>query len=618
MNNKKIIFFDGAMGTYYGKIAKDTLSKCELANIYDKDTILKIHKEYINAGCTALRTNTFAANTMSLERDFKIVEEVIKRGYAIALEAASDSDVEIFADIGPVPILEGEELLAEYKAIVDVFLKLGARNFIFETFSTDEYLEEISIYIKEKCKEAYILVEFAISPEGYTRMGKIGEKLIESVANIETIDACGFNCFSGPYHLYQYIKKNDLINRVRRANKNISIMPNSGYPTVINNRTFFDNTEEYFAKEMVQIAKEGVNILGGCCGTTPEFIEKSILKIKNYFNENLEEKSKVFIEVINEKNKEKDNSSERKNYNNDLVEKLNLGKKIVAVELDPPIDTNIDFFMEGAKKLKDIGVDAITIADCPIARARVDSSILACKLKSELGITPIPHLTCRDRNINATKALLLGLNIQKVNNVLVVTGDPIPSAQRDEIKSMFSFNSAILASYIKSLNETVFSSPFNICAALNVNVRNFDVELKKAKKKMENGVSMFLTQPILTKEALENLKRARKELRNISVDSKASNEEGETTKIFRDAKILGGIIPIVSYRNACFMNNEISGIKVSKDIIDLYENIEDKNLAVDLGVKISKAIMKEIEEFVDGYYLITPFKRVDIIERILK
>lgn len=626
MNNKKIIFFDGAMGTYYGKIAKDTLSKCELANIYDKDTILKIHKEYINAGCTALRTNTFAANTMSLERDFKIVEEVIKRGYAIALEAASDSDVEIFADIGPVPILEGEELLAEYKAIVDVFLKLGARNFIFETFSTDEYLEEISIYIKDRCKDAYIIVEFAISPEGYTRMGKIGAKLIESIANIETIDACGFNCFSGPYHLYQYIKKNDLVYKIKNKNKHISIMPNSGYPTVINNRTFFDNTKEYFAKEMVEIAKEGVNILGGCCGTTPEFIKESISKIKSYFNDNLQGKlsgnnkdiSEENNKKVNEDTREKDISSEKKHYNNDLIEKLNLGKKIVAVELDPPIDTNIDFFMEGAKRLKDIGVDAITIADCPIARARVDSSILACKIKSELDMTPIPHLTCRDRNINATKALLLGLNIQKVNNVLVVTGDPIPSAQRDEIKSMFSFNSAILANYIKSLNETVFSSPFNICAALNVNVRNFDVELKKAKKKMENGVSMFLTQPILTKEALENLKRAREELCDISMNKDISTEAGENGECFKGAKILGGIIPIVSYRNACFMNNEISGIKVSKDIIDLYENIEDKRVAVDLGVKISKTIMKEIEEFVDGYYLITPFKKVDIIERILK
>ena len=196
--------------------------------------------------------------------------------------------------------------------------------------------------------------------------------------------------------------------------------------------------------------------------------------------------------------------------------------------------------MKGAKTLKALGVDAITIADCPIARARVDSSLLACKLKRELNITTIPHMTCRDRNINATKALLLGLNIEGVNNVLVVTGDPVPSAKKDEIKTMFSFNSVVLAKHITTLNEEIFKNPFNVCAALNVNAINFEAELNQARKKIESGVSVFLTQPVLTKEAVENLKLAKKTL---------------------DAKILGGIIPVVSYRNACFMNNEISGIR---------------------------------------------------------
>ncbi|MFL8675320.1 methylenetetrahydrofolate reductase [Clostridioides sp. GD02404] len=247
--------------------------------------------------------------------------------------------------------------------------------------------------------------------------------------------------------------------------------------------------------------------------------------------------------------------------------------------------------MSSAKKLKDHGVDAITIADCPIARARVDSSLLACKIKRELDITPIPHMTCRDRNINATKALLLGLNIENIDNVLVVTGDPIPSAERDEIKAMFSFNSSILANYIKTLNENTFNTPFNILGALNINAINFDSQLKHAKIKIENGVTMFLTQPVLTEQALINLKKAKEIL---------------------PAKILGGIIPVVSYRNACFMNNEISGITVSQNIIDLYKDTS-KEESTKLAINISTQIAKEIEPYVDGYYIITPFKRIDII-----
>jgi len=572
------LIFDGAMGTYYASICENPLSKCELANIYDGNTILNIHKEYINAGCMAIKTNTFEANRISLESDFATVKEVIVKAYEIAQEATKGTDVLVFADIGPIPFLEMMDLWEAYKEIVDLFLGLGATHFIFETFSSDQYLLEISKHIKEKNPEAYILMELAVSPEGFTRLGISGKKFIENVSQMPSIDACGFNCFSGPYHLLKYIKTLNI------ENKTISIMPNSGYPTVINNRTFFNNTKEYFARQMLEIAKEGVAIIGGCCGTTPEFIRETVAKIKRLSPYEIVPSKQVPQIHI-----------ERTIVKNALLEKIRMGKKIIAVELDPPIDTGIDFFMNSAKSLKEQGVDAITIADCPIARVRVDSSLLACKLKRELDITTIPHMTCRDRNINATKALLLGLNIEGVNNVLVVTGDPIPSAQRDEVKGMFSFNSAILANYITNLNDTTFSSPFNICGALNVNAINFSSQLAHAKKKIENGVTMFLTQPILTKQAVENLKLARKEL---------------------SAKILGGIIPIVSYKNACFMNNEISGISVSEEIMEQYKDISKEEATI-LAIKISTGIAKEIYQYVDGYYLMTPFKRIDIISEII-
>ncbi|MFL0196529.1 bifunctional homocysteine S-methyltransferase/methylenetetrahydrofolate reductase [Clostridium sp. WILCCON 0269] len=572
------LIFDGAMGTYYADICKSPLSKCELANIYDKNTVLNIHKEYINAGCEAIRTNTFGANKIILESDFDIAKEVIIKGYEIALKAAKDTGVLVFADIGPIPFLEKLDLWKAYKEIVDLFIELGAAYFIFETFSSDEYLEEISKYIKEKNPKSYILIEFAVSPEGYTRLGKSGKELIKKSLQIPTIDACGFNCFSGPYHLLQYIKTFNI------KNKTISVMPNSGYPTIINNRTFFDNTKKYFAAQMLQIAKQGVAILGGCCGTTPEFIRETVTKLKDLST----------CETASNKHIEKA-QIEKPIVKNLLLEKISNKKKIIAVELDPPIDTEIDFFMNSAKDLKKQGVDAITIADCPIARARVDSSLLACKLKRELNITVIPHMTCRDRNINATKALLLGLNIEGINNVLVVTGDPIPSAQRDEVRGIFSFNSTILANYITTLNNTTFSFPFNICGALNINAVNFNSELAKAKKKIKNGVTMFLTQPVLTKQAVENIKLAHKEL---------------------TARILGGIIPIISYKNACFMDNEISGIKVSEEIIQLYKDIS-KEEAIKLAIKISTEIAKKIHPYIDGYYLITPFKRIDIVSEVI-
>jgi len=578
LKNKPLIF-DGAMGTYYTSICKNPSLKCELANIYDRSTILRIHKEYIDAGCKAIRTNTFAANSISLESDITLVKEVILKGYEIAIEAATGTEVTAFADIGPIPNMEAANLLEEYKQIADLFLQAGAQNFLFETFSSDEYLLEITRYIKNKCPAAFILVSFAVSPEGYTRQGESGEKLLKKILNAPTVDVCGFNCFSGPYHLLQYIRSLDI------EGKDITVMPNSGYPTIIDNRTFFDNTKEYFADQMLEIVKSGVAVIGGCCGTTPEFIKETVKRLKHLSQER-----------SNYATKPRKSNIKRSSNENILMEKIRKGRKIIAVELDPPVDTNIDFIMQSARELKEQGVDTITIADCPIARARVDSSLLACKLKRELGVTVIPHLTCRDRNINATKALLLGLNIEGVNNVLVVTGDPIPTAQRDEVKTMFSFNSSILAKYITTLNETIFSTPFNICAALNVNVRNFSKQLDYAKKKIESGVAMFLTQPVLSRQAVDNLKVARKEL---------------------NARILGGIYPIVSYKNACFIDNEISGINISEEIIEMYRDISREE-ASELAVRLSVQFAKEIEPYVDGYYIITPFKRIDLVTRIIE
>ncbi len=281
---------------------------------------------------------------------------------------------------------------------------------------------------------------------------------------------------------------------------------------------------------------------------------------------------------------------------NTLADKLDRGERVVAVELDPPADDDLSFFLDGVRTLSEAGADAVTIADCPIGRPRADSSLLACKLKRELGVEPLPHLTCRDRNLNATKALLLGLSMEGVHNVLLVTGDPIPSTDRDEVKSVFNFNSRKLARYVSGLNETALRTPFRIFGALNVNAPNFAVQLRLALEKEANGVSGFLTQPVLSADALDNLKLARETLRG---------------------KILGGIYPVVSYKNACFLNNEIAGMRIAPEIAARYEG-KSREEAEELAAEISVRIAGEIAPYTDGLYLMTPFRRVALMARILE
>ena len=573
-----ILIFDGAMGTYFASLSDPSFTHCELANLTDPDLILSIHEAYVKAGAQAIKTNTFAANRFSLECSKDQVQKVIESAYRLAHQAVNGTSVFIFANIGPIPETGQVDMKKEYCEIADLFLSLGAKNFLFETFSEANYLQDVAAYIKEKNPNAFILVEFAVAPDGYSRQGELGTNLYETMNACSWIDGVGFNCVSGPSHLLRYFKQ------LKKNTKPLCIMPNAGYPTVVNQRTYFDSDPKYFAKQMKQMVEAGVQIIGGCCGTTPEFIAETVKEVQMQLPQ-MEILHSIFPLP-------KDAATQNLNP---VLQKLKSGQKIIAVEVDPPLDANIDFFMESAKRLSALKVDLITIADCPIARARVDSSILACKLKRELGIESLPHMTCRDRNINATKALLLGLSIEGIQNVLVVTGDPVPTAERNEVKSVFNFNSSVLASFIQSLNDTVLPQPFLVYGALNINAKHFHLEIKRAQTKIKHGIQAFLTQPALSETAVENVKTAKEVL---------------------GVPILGGILPIVSHRNACFMNNEISGITVSEEIVKKYVGL-DREAAEQLAIEISLEMIEKMALYVDGYYLITPFKRIGLITEII-
>jgi len=577
---ENILLFDGSMGTYFSQKNHMSGMSCEMAVLRQPDLISEIHKEYLEAGSKAIKTDTFAVNRVQFQGDEELVQRVIRAAWELASAAAAEYDAYVFADIGPLGGLP-EELSAfeEYRFVADQFLELGARHFLFETNSDTEGLREAAEYICEKSPEAYIIVSFAVQADGYSRDGIWAADLFEAMRGCAAVDALGLNCVCGARHMLELVQEMD------HEGITLSLMPNAGYPTVVNNRTFYEGDPHYFASQLQEMAAEGAGILGGCCGTMPVHIEM--------VREALRTGSQLKAASVRTTSERLpcEEAAESLFWN-----KLQAGEKVFAVELDSPADANMVKFMKGAWELKGAGADIITIADCPIARARMDSSLLACKIRRELNMDALPHMTCRDRNLNATKALLFGLYAEGIRNVLLITGDPIPTAERDEVKSVYQFNSRKLAAFVTSLGKKSLPGPFHLFGALNVNARNFDVQLRLAKEKAEKGMVGFLTQPILTEQAFENLKRARKEL---------------------DARLLGGVIPVVSARNARFMDSEINGINVDPKITELYEG-KDRAEAEHLATEISVEIMRRISPYVDGYYLMTPFGRTGLIAGILE
>ena len=573
------LLFDGAMGTYY-KAAPGV--ECEQANLTDPVGVLAVHREYLAAGADAVKTNTFSLPRLAAAHT-PGWEQLAQAGWQLAVQATGETGAAVFADLGPAPDTEAVPAGQVYTAVAKQFAALGARNFLFETLSSDAGLLDAVGAIKAVVPDAFVLVSFAVLPDGYTREGMYCKDLARRMQESGIVDAVGLNCVSAPGAMRTLAKQ-------LGGTLPLSVMPNAGYPVVTRTQVKYQGRPEYFARELGRLAAEGtVQILGGCCGTTPAHIAALRAELDRL---PVVEKTTPAEEFSTVKEQTVENEDA-------FLRKLNAGEKVIAIELDSPRNADLTGYLEGAKKLQAAGADLLTIADCPIAQARMDSSLVACRVHRELGLCTLPHMTCRDRNLNATKALLLGLYAEGVREVLAITGDPIPTAERDEVKNVYQFNSRKLAQYIVSLagEGREMPGPMTVFGALNLNARNFDVELRRAKEKLENGMSGFLTQPVLSAQAVENLKKSRETLG-------------------ADAKILAGIMPVVSQRNAIFMENEVNGIHVDAEISERFAGL-DRAQGEELGLEVSVKAAQAAAPYADGFYLMTPFNRIALMERLI-
>lgn len=579
------LIFDGAYGTLYAQFTGRPSTLVDQASIDEADQVIAMHEAYLQAGAMALKTNTFGLPQLGLAHQDR-AQALIQAAIACA-RAASEKQIEkgknkplIFADLGPV--LPQADPLTVYLPLVETFLQAGVDGFLFETLPDIDGMAEIAAFIKEQCPNAFVMVSLAVGTDGLSRSGLSGRVLLQELDQIEAVDAMGYNCLCGPAHMHRQLQD------LPAFSKPLSFMPNAGYPSVTNRRTVYEGRPEYFASQMAGMVLEGASIVGGCCGTSPDHIAMLVQSLESELAAAMNKQRLKTGSVLDENEQEKTVSVRRP----DLLDRRRMaGQKAILVELDPPESDHVSGFLEDASRIHQAGADLLTIADNPIGRPRADSSILACKVHRELGMDVLPHLTCRDRNLNAIKALLLGLSMEDVHQVLLVTGDPLPLESRDEVRSVFSFNSRTLAAFVRTLCQQGVCRPFHTLGALDVNAHNFEVQLRLAKEKEANGIEGFLTQPVFSPRALENLRQAREEL---------------------GGAIYGGIMPIVSYRNACFLKNEITGMDIPDELAESFQNKTREECE-----EISKAFcfekMEEMKDLVDGFYLMTPFRRIGLI-----
>ncbi len=585
LKSKKIIT-DGSFGTFYSSNFQ-SYDMPEMANTAHPERVLHIHGSYIRAGAKLIRTNTFASNTALLAEDLDVVRSNIKSAIHLAKRAVQDSKEDIFiaGDIGPIPgigKLSAKDTTEEYYELGKIFVSEGLKILTFETFPDMVYVLPAIKKLKEEAPDLFIMMQFRLDQFGYSNSGMNGNKLLKEALAVPEIDAVGFNCGVGPGHMQKLLQK-----MVLPSGKYYIALPNSGYPKRSRGTLQYSNTPKYFASKVADLADYGIDIVGGCCGTNPSYIKELTKSISL-----TPSKKETSITDLHDSHTLAKKTGFFYNENGTLKD-----KKLIAVELAPPTSANDEKLLEAAHMLEASGVDVLTFPDSPSGRTRVDSVLMASKVKLATGMTVMPHICCRDKNAIAMRSLLLGAHINNIHNLLIVTGDPIPSADRQTVKSVFNFDSVGLMHITQDMNETEFpDAPMCYGGAINQGRLRIESEIRRVRRKMEAGAEFFLTQPVFCKEEAEKLRQVK-----------------EAT----GARILCGIMPLISRRNALFMKNEISGIYIPDEVADRYPEKGTKEEGEAIGISIAKEVMEYTKDFVDGYYFSFPFNRVHMLSQIL-
>ena len=223
---------------------------------------------------------------------------------------------------------------------------------------------------------------------------------------------------------------------------------------------------------------------------------------------------------------------------------------------------------------------------------------MAGKVRRETGMDVMPHICCRDKNAVAMRSLFMGSRINDIYNMLIITGDPLPSMVRETVKSVFNFDSVGLMKIAQEMNEEVFAdSPLCYGGAINQGRRNIDVELGRVRKKMAAGAQFFLTQPVFCEEDVLRLRYIKKET---------------------GARILCGIMPLISRKNALFMKNEIAGVNVPDELVERYPENAGRREGEAVGIELARQMIAMTQDFADGYYFEFPFNRTYMLKEILK
>ncbi|HNS98467.1 MAG TPA: bifunctional homocysteine S-methyltransferase/methylenetetrahydrofolate reductase [Polyangiaceae bacterium] len=595
------VLFDGGMGTMlYTKGIYINTCFDEL-NITAPHLVRQVHDEYLRAGADAIETNTFGASSYKLE-PFGLAQklhEINLRGAQIAREAAGD-DVYVAGAIGPlgVPIepigrVGFDEARADFAKRVRALREGGVDLIILETFLYLSELEQAILAVRDEC-DLPVIAQVVIR-NGETLA--VGTPISDAVARINGFypDMVGFNCAVGPKEMLDALET-----AVALTSRPISLMPNAGEPRRVEGRTIYLGSPEYFAEFSKRFVQTGARIIGGCCGTTPEHIKAMRRAIAA-----LEPAPRHQIQV---RELQAQAPPEITPYSPQDKSRLSCRladhKYVTLCELVSPKGVDAERVLKQARQLAHHGVDAINIPDGPRASSRMSALALAILIQRNVNIEVLLHYTCRDRNVIGMQSDLLGAWALGIRNILAVTGDPPKLGNYPDATAVYDVDAIGLTNLLWRLNHglDIARNPigeptgFLVGVGANPGAINLEEELRRLEYKIEAGAEFIITQPVFDLRIFETFLRRIEPIR---------------------VPVLSGIWPLVSLRNAEFLNHEVPGASVPDDVMEKMRAAKSKEEALAVGTAVAQQMVRHVRPHTQGIQIAVPFGRVDMVLEVL-
>jgi methionine synthase I (cobalamin-dependent)/5,10-methylenetetrahydrofolate reductase len=598
-----LVLFDGAMGTeiYNRGIF---INRCyDELNLSNPRLIQDIHQAYVNAGADVIETNTFGANRLKL-RKHGLEDQVaaINEAGAAAARAAAEAgggNIYVAGAIGPLDErLEPWGSLSEQQARqifleqAEALIKGGVDLLVLETFSDLHMIQQVLTAIKEKY-DIPLIAQMTIDDDGNSLFGTPPEVFAPRLAQWGA-DGVGVNCSVGPRAMLEALERIAAVVDVP-----ISVMPNAGMPHNVEGRNIYLASAAYFGEYALRFVKAGARIIGGCCGTTPDFIREMRKSIKS-----LQPRvpPRITITVAEESECENIVQTSEKSR---LSKKILDGAFVTTVEIVPPRGIDAGKQVGQARQLKAVGVDAINIPDGPRALSRMGASYLSLLIQQQAGIEVIQHYACRDRNLLGMVGDLLGAYGAGIKNILAITGDPPKMGTYPDATAVFDVDSIGLTHVAHSLNcgrdlgHNPLKRPtgFFIGVGVNPGAIDLDYEVRRFESKVKAGAEFAITQPVFDLRLFHDF------LARIG-----------HVKI----PLIAGIWPLVSIRNAEFMNNEVPGASVPEAIMKRLYKTKTREEAREVGIRIAVETLRELKPHIAGVQVSMPFGNIDYPLAVLR